>query len=59
MLAVLTLGLATCGLGLAGVPGITMTILIGALLLVTITLPVLLRAGAPARKHQWPRIRGA
>jgi rhamnose transport system permease protein len=51
MLAVLTLGLVTYGLGLANVPGILMTIVIGALLLVTITVPALLRIGAPARKH--------
>jgi rhamnose transport system permease protein len=51
MLAVFTLGLVTYGLGLANVPGILMTIVIGALLLVTITVPVLLRIGAPARRH--------
>jgi rhamnose transport system permease protein len=51
MLAVLTLGLVTYGLGLANVPGILMTIVIGALLLVTIAVPALLRAGAPARRH--------
>jgi rhamnose transport system permease protein len=50
MLAVLTLGMVTYGLGLANVPGILMTIVIGALLLVTITVPVLLRAGNAARK---------
>jgi len=51
MLAVLTLGTVTYALGLANVPGILMTIVIGALLLVTITVPVLLRARAPARRH--------
>ncbi len=51
MLAVLTLGLVTYGLGLANVPGIIMTIVIGTLLLVTITLPVLLRGGAGPRRH--------
>lgn len=51
MLAVLTLGMVTYGLGLANVPGILMTIVIGALLLVTITVPVLLRGGSAARKH--------
>ena len=51
MLAVLTLGMVTYGLGLANVPGILMTIVIGALLLVTITVPALMRIGAPARKH--------
>lgn len=51
MLAVLTLGMVTYGLGLANVPGILMTIVIGTLLLVTITVPVLLRAGAPVRRH--------
>ena len=51
MLAVFTLGMVTYGLGLANVPGIIMTIVIGALLLVTITVPVLLRLrGAPARR---------
>jgi rhamnose transport system permease protein len=43
MLAVFTLGMATYGLGLANVPGIIMTIIIGALLLVTIATPVLLQ----------------
>jgi rhamnose transport system permease protein len=43
VLAVLTLGMVTYGLGIANVPGIIMTIVIGTLLLVTITLPVLLR----------------
>jgi rhamnose transport system permease protein len=49
VLAVFTLGTVTYGLGIANVPGIIMTIVIGALLLVTITLPVLLRlrGGAP------------
>jgi rhamnose transport system permease protein len=51
MLAVLTLGMVTYGLGLANVPGILMTIVIGALLLVTITVPALLRLGTPAKKH--------
>jgi len=51
MLAVLTLGLVTYALGLANVPGILMTIIIGALLLVTITVPVLLRTRASARRH--------
>lgn len=50
MLAVLTLGMVTYGLGLANVPGILMTIVIGALLLVTITVPALMRLGAPAKK---------
>jgi rhamnose transport system permease protein len=43
LLAVFTLGMVTYGLGLANVPGIIMTIVIGGLLLVTITVPVLLR----------------
>jgi rhamnose transport system permease protein len=43
MLAVLTLGMVTYGLALANVPGIIMTIVIGALLLVTIAVPRLLR----------------
>ena len=51
MLAVLTLGLVTYGLGLANVPGILMTIVIGALLLVTITVPVLTRGGTASRRH--------
>jgi rhamnose transport system permease protein len=51
MLAVLTLGMVTYGLGLANVPGILMTIVIGSLLLVTITVPVLLRGGTSARRH--------
>jgi rhamnose transport system permease protein len=50
MLAVLTLGAVTYALGLANVPGILMTIIIGALLLLTITVPVLLRARAPTRR---------
>lgn len=50
MLAVLTLGMVTYGLGLANVPGILMTIVIGALLLVTIALPKLLHRGAPGRR---------
>jgi rhamnose transport system permease protein len=50
LLAVFTLGMVTYGLGLANVPGIIMTIMIGALLLVTITVPVLLRAGAGVRR---------
>jgi len=50
MLAVLTLGMVTYGLGLANVPGILMTIVIGALLLVTITVPALMRLGAPGKK---------
>jgi rhamnose transport system permease protein len=51
MLAVLTLGMVTYGLGLANVPGILMTIVIGALLLVTITVPALLRAGTLSKRH--------
>jgi rhamnose transport system permease protein len=43
MLAVLTLGMVTYGLALANVPGIIMTIVIGALLLATIAVPRLLR----------------
>jgi rhamnose transport system permease protein len=43
LLAVFTLGMVTYGLGLANVPGIIMTIVIGSLLLVTITVPVVLR----------------
>lgn len=55
LLAVFTLGVVTYGLGLANVPGIIMTIVIGSLLLVTITLPVLLPVllrlrGADARR---------
>lgn len=55
LLAVSTLGVVTYGLGLANVPGIIMTIVIGSLLLVTITLPVLLPVllrlrGADARR---------
>jgi rhamnose transport system permease protein len=51
MLAVLTLGLVTYGLGMANVPGILMTIVIGALLLVTMTVPVLLRGGTGRRSN--------
>lgn len=51
MLAVATLGMVTYALGMANVPGILMTIVIGALLLVTITVPALLRARAPAPRH--------
>jgi rhamnose transport system permease protein len=51
MLAVFTLGMVTYGLGLANVPGIIMTIVIGALLLVTITVPAVLQLrGATARR---------
>lgn len=51
LLAVFTLGMVTYALGLANVPGIIMTIVIGALLLVTITVPALLnlRGGAARR----------
>ncbi|HUN91928.1 MAG TPA: ABC transporter permease [Burkholderiaceae bacterium] len=49
-LAVLTLGMITYALGLANVPGILMTIVIGALLLVTIAVPASLRIGRPARR---------
>jgi rhamnose transport system permease protein len=51
MLAVLTLGMVTYGLGLANVPGILMTIVIGALLLVTITVPAAWRAASPPKRH--------
>lgn len=50
LLAVVTLGMVTYALGLANVPGIIMTIMIGALLLVTIAVPVLLRGGAAVRR---------
>ncbi|MEP6873482.1 MAG: ABC transporter permease [Burkholderiales bacterium] len=50
LLAVFTLGMVTYALGLANVPGIIMTIVIGALLLVTITVPALLRLRGAARK---------
>lgn len=43
LLAVLTLGMVTYGVALLNIPGIIMTILVGMLLLVTITVPVLLR----------------
>jgi rhamnose transport system permease protein len=49
LLAVLTLGMVTYALGLANVPGIIMTIVIGALLLVTITVPAVLGRGARRR----------
>jgi rhamnose transport system permease protein len=42
MLAVLTMGMVTYGLALANIPGIIMTIIVGALLLVTIAVPRLL-----------------
>ncbi|MCA1326345.1 ABC transporter permease [Herbaspirillum sp. alder98] len=42
MLAVLTMGMVTYGLALANIPGIIMTIVVGALLLVTIAVPRLL-----------------
>ena len=44
LLAVLTLGMVTYGMALLNIPGIIMTILVGVLLLVTIAVPVLLRA---------------
>jgi rhamnose transport system permease protein len=50
LLAVFTLGMVTYGLGIANVPGIIMTIVIGSLLLVTITLPVLLRLRSGLRR---------
>jgi rhamnose transport system permease protein len=43
MLAVLTMGTLTYGMSLANIPGIYMTIVVGALLLVTIAVPRLLR----------------
>jgi len=43
VLAALIMGLVTFGLGLLNVPGIVMSILIGALLIVVIALPILLR----------------
>jgi len=43
LLAILTLGMVTYGLALANVPGIIMTIVVGALLLTTIAVPRLLR----------------
>jgi rhamnose transport system permease protein len=51
LLAVFTLGMVTYGLGLANVPGIIMTIVIGSLLLVTITVPALLRLRAGAARR--------
>lgn len=50
MLAVFTLGMVTYGLGLANVPGIIMTIVIGVLLLVTISVPALLRRRGGIRR---------
>jgi rhamnose transport system permease protein len=46
LLAVLTLGMVTYGLALANIPGIIMTIVVGALLLTTIAVPRLLRGKA-------------
>jgi rhamnose transport system permease protein len=46
LLAILTLGMVTYGLALANVPGIIMTIVVGALLLTTIAVPRLLRGKA-------------
>jgi len=51
LLAVVTLGMVTYALGLANVPGIIMTIVIGSLLLVTITVPALLRLRG-GKSHQ-------
>ena len=46
LLAILTLGMVTYGLALANIPGIIMTIVVGALLLTTIAVPRLLRGKA-------------
>ncbi|RZJ09889.1 MAG: ABC transporter permease [Rubrivivax sp.] len=49
MLAVLTMGTLTYGMGMANVPGIYTTIVVGVLLLVTIALPRLLQGNWRAR----------
>lgn len=51
LLAALLLGLVSYGLGLANVPGILMTIVFGALLLLTTALPAVLRRPALPRAH--------
>ncbi len=43
MIAALIMGLVTFGLGLLNVPGIVMSIFIGALLIFVIALPILFR----------------
>ncbi|HMF69436.1 MAG TPA: ABC transporter permease, partial [Phyllobacterium sp.] len=43
VIAAFVMGLVTFGLGLLNVPGIVMSIFIGLLLIVTITLPVIIR----------------
>ncbi len=43
MIAAFVMGLVTFGLGLLNVPGIVMSIFIGLLLIVTISLPILIR----------------
>jgi rhamnose transport system permease protein len=49
VLSVLLLGMATFGMGLMNLPGIVMSILIGALLLIAVTLPLLLARLLPRR----------
>jgi len=43
VIAAFVMGLVTFGLGLLNVPGIVMSIFIGLLLIVTISLPILIR----------------
>ena len=43
VIAAFVMGLVTFGLGLLNVPGIVMSIFIGLLLIVTITLPIIIR----------------
>jgi rhamnose transport system permease protein len=49
VLSVLLLGMATFGMGLMNLPGIVMSILVGALLLIAVTLPQLLARLLPRR----------
>jgi rhamnose transport system permease protein len=49
VLSVLLLGMATFGMGLMNLPGIVMSILVGVLLLIAVTLPLLLARLLPHR----------
>jgi rhamnose transport system permease protein len=49
VLSVLLLGMATFGMGLMNLPGIVMSILVGVLLLIAVTLPLLLARLLPRR----------
>lgn len=50
MIAAIVMGLVTFGLGLLNVPGIVMSIVIGAMLIAVIALPILARRIAQSRR---------